>query len=217
LARPARDGKTVIAYGNQIRYDGAIGFHRDAPRPVPYVFPAGTVPLDQLDAHTAASLPYLLPAGQTLRVAVVARPGAIGERLAALRLEAELVNNPALRVSATAALRVDGDTGALPALWPPYAAWGAVGRMGATRHLLLTNDGDRPLERRAIRTSGTGFSVVAGSAATQTINPGESETFALRYVPPCPLPWGNVQGAVTVETSEGTLRTTLGALADCAQ
>lgn len=217
LIRPERDGKTVLVYDNEIRYDGAVGIHRDAPRPVPYVFPVGTVPLDAIEAYTAATLPYVLAPGQALRVAVQARPGVVGQRVASLRVDAESLINPNERASATAVLRVDGDSGALPALWPAWATLGTVGRSGAQRNMLLVNDGDRPLERRRLSTTGNGYSVVAGNAAVQSIGPGESEVFAVRIVPACPMPYGTVSGSMLIDTSEGTQRAELSALVDCAR
>jgi hypothetical protein len=215
LVHPDLAGKSVAVYGNQLDYLGDIAFHRDAPRAVPYTFPPGSVPLDVLEAYTAAALPLLLGPSQALRIAVVAQPGAYGQRRAELRIEAHPVTNPNDRRSVIAQLVAEGDTGALPALWPQLANWGTVGASGAVRNLLLVNDGDRDLTRMRISFASNRFSLVPGNAATQTLPPGTSEMFTVRYTPRCQSLRQPVSDTLLIETSDGTLQAQLRATPGC--
>jgi hypothetical protein len=216
MVRPERDGKTLSVFGNQLDYFGDSAFHHEVPRPVPYVFAPGTVPLDVLQAYTEAVLPLNLAPGRAMRIAVLARPSAYGVRESELRVEAYPVGNPGQRHTAIAALVAEGDSGPQPNLLPHTANWGSVGGSGAVRHFLLVNDGDRDLRRARISLgAGTRFRLVPGNASGEVIASGASERLTVRYLPRCGTPGTAERDVLYIDTDAGRLQAELRAMTGC--
>jgi hypothetical protein len=217
LVRPNRDGQKPRIFGNDLVYVGGTALYRETPRPVPFTFPPGSIPLSTLDAYVEARLPMILDPGRSLQVLVKSQPAHYGVRSAQLKLDAYSPIDGQTR-SASVVLQADAKTGGLPFLHPGYAPI-TTGKAGGDRMLLLENSGDRDVLRGDIRLAdGRSFSVVQGKPQ-QVLAPGESELIRVHFAPICPANGtpNPVADQVVVETDWGTLQSGLSGYVDCSR
>jgi hypothetical protein len=200
-------GGQAHAYGATLDFrDGYALVTGSAPSPG-VVAPAGTHLFAGRPVYPEQAVPFQLSPGQTFTVAVSAEPQGWGDRVAELHVEGYPIAYPNERFELVSVLLVEG-AAAEARGYPDTFHFPTRGAY--TLAALLENPGSLPLVRQTISIVGQHAQLFELESVhlTQDLDPGESESFAVRYDPAgTPIPAGLFyhEAQLEVATSLGTV------------
>ena len=177
------DGAILTFYGQEVSFAqgvpialGSNPFFDVQPTQPEGVLPAGRI------VNAERSLPFLLAPGETFDVSVSARPTGYGTRSASLDVSYHQASDPSIKGTIRSVLQVAGIAGPTVNLLPATAQITA----GTTRRVLIENVGNLSMTRSSVSLVGaaaSSFQLMSSHSGSQSIGPGEAETFEVLYDP----------------------------------